>query len=99
MTIVLASLAGLGIIGCILLGFVVRNLIIQNVELTDFAEYGLERAYETYKRLKELDSRGAFAADDEVGVTFKEILYTVRDYAEFLGVELEKEIDDELQKE
>jgi len=85
--------------------FIVRNLWLQNEQLTEFSERALSNAVATYLRMKRIDSTGAFEHEDEVGITFRELLLAVRDYATFLGVDeeilreeearIEKEIKEE----
>ena len=65
-------------IGLISLGFVVRNLLIkvekyeEDILLKDeYIEKFKRSVEESYNRIKEMDSRGAFEADDEVGYFFK----------------------------
>lgn len=64
----------------IVMGIGIKNLLIQNEALEDKLEF-YEDSFETIRRkildteveLTELDIRGSFAADDEVGFVFKQI--------------------------
>lgn len=80
-------------------GAVIRNLLLQNEQLTEFAERALSNAVATYLRMKRLDASGAFASDDDVGFTFKELHTAVLDYATFLGVNEEILTDENLEEE
>jgi regulator of sigma D len=53
--------------------------------------------YDTRQRMKEVDRLGAFQADDEVGVIFKELDSSIDDLYEFITkyVNTEKEKDKE----
>ena len=53
--------------------FVVRNLIQKNEKLEDFISKQSEAINTCDKRLKEIDDKGIFYADDQVGWFFKEI--------------------------
>tara|TARA_R110001592_G_scaffold313724_1_gene589180 strand:- start:866 stop:1114 length:249 start_codon:yes stop_codon:yes gene_type:complete len=54
--------------------FVVRNLMLRNERLEDFITKQSEAINLCDKRLKEVDSKGIFQSDDEIGWIFKEIL-------------------------
>jgi len=54
--------------------FVVRNLIIvKNERLEDFITKQSEAITACDVRLKQLDQKGSFIADDEIGFFFKEV--------------------------
>ena len=53
--------------------FIVRNLIIKNERLEDFIAKQSEAITACDQRLKEVDNKGTFYADDEIGWFFKEI--------------------------
>mgnify|MGYP003625087010 CR=1 FL=1 len=53
--------------------FIVRNLIKKNERLEDFITTQSEAITTCDKRLKELDHKGSFIADDEIGFFFKEV--------------------------
>ena len=63
--------------------FVVRNLIKKNETLEDFIAKQSEAIEECDKRLKGIDAKGSFYADDEVGFFFKEIQKIQEDLNEF----------------
>lgn len=69
MEIILGVLIGLLIIA----GFAIRNLIKKNEILEDFIAKQSEAIDYCDKRLGEIDSKGYFVADDEVGWFFKEL--------------------------
>ena len=54
-------------------GYVIWNLLRKNERLETLIEENTERYINIYNTLKEIDLRGAFEADDEVGSAFKEI--------------------------
>ena len=54
--------------------FALRNLLIKNEKLEDFITKQSDAINECDKRLKEVDNRGIFEADDEIGWMFKEII-------------------------
>ena len=53
--------------------FIVRNLIYKNETLEDFIIKQSEAINACDKRLKEIDDKGVFYADDQVGWFFKEL--------------------------
>jgi len=67
-------------IAVVSLGYGCFNLIRQNEQLEDTAVYYQDKfneiremALQTEVKLKELDIRGSFSSDDEVGFVFKDI--------------------------
>lgn len=46
-----------------------------------------------YQNMKDMDTLGAFAADDEIGTTFEAIQLIIQDLTTFLGVEEETVTD------
>ena len=56
-----------------ILGFALFNLIKKNEALEDFINKQSEAVNECNKRLKQLDTKGSFYADDEIGFFFKEV--------------------------
>ena len=53
--------------------FIVRNLVIKNERLEDFISKQSEAITACDKRLQEIDDKGIFYADDQIGWFFKEI--------------------------
>ena len=53
--------------------FVVRNLIQKNEKLEDFIAKQSEAINACDQRLKQLDDKNIFYADDEIGFFFKEV--------------------------
>ena len=53
--------------------FIIRNLIIKNERLEDFISKQSEAIEACDKRLKQLDDKNIFYADDEIGWFFKEV--------------------------
>ena len=53
--------------------FIIRNLIIKNERLEDFISKQSEAITACDKRLKEVDDKGIFYADDQIGFFFKEV--------------------------
>ena len=53
--------------------FVIRNLILRNERLEDFIVKQSEAIEACDKRLKEIDNKGIFYADDEIGFFFQEV--------------------------
>ena len=53
--------------------FIIRNLIKKNERLEDFITKQSEAITAGDVRLKQLDQKGSFIADDEIGFFFKEV--------------------------
>jgi len=53
--------------------FVIRNLIIKNERLEDFISKQSEAIEACDQRLKQIDDKGMFYADDQIGFFFKEV--------------------------
>tara|TARA_R100001244_G_scaffold128370_1_gene99291 strand:- start:623 stop:871 length:249 start_codon:yes stop_codon:yes gene_type:complete len=53
--------------------FIIRNLLKKNEVLEDFVAKQSEAISACGKRLKEVDDKGMFYADDEIGFFFKEV--------------------------
>ena len=55
------------------MGFSLRNLLIKNEKLEDFITKQSDAINECNKRIKDIDTRGTFSSDDEIGWFFKEV--------------------------
>ena len=53
--------------------FIIRNLVVKNERLEDFISKQSEAIIACDKRLKEIDDKGIFYADDQIGFFFKEV--------------------------
>ena len=53
--------------------FIIRNLIIKNERLEDFISKQSEAIEACDKRLKQIDDKGIFYSDDQIGFFFKEV--------------------------
>ena len=53
--------------------FIIRNLILKNEKLEDFISKQSEAIQACDQRLKEIDDKGIFYADDQIGWFFKEV--------------------------
>ena len=53
--------------------FVIRNLVKKNETLEDFVSKQSEAITACDRRLKEIDDKGMFYADDQIGFFFKEV--------------------------
>ena len=65
----------IGILSALLIvtGFAIRNLIKKNEILEDFIAKQSEAIDQCDRRLKQIDDKGFFVADDEIGWFFKEV--------------------------
>ena len=61
------------LIAALVEGYIIWNLLRKNERLETMIEDNTERYINIYNTLKEIDLKGAFEADDEVGSAFTEI--------------------------
>ena len=61
------------IITVTIMSFALINLVKKNEALEDFITKQSEAVNECDKRLKEIDNKGVFYADDQIGFFFKEV--------------------------
>ena len=57
----------------IVAGFALRNMIRKNEELEDFIAKQSEAIDQCDRRLNQIDDKGSFVADDEIGWFFSEV--------------------------
>ena len=53
--------------------FALRNLLIKNEKLEDFIAKQSDAINASNQRLKQIDDKGIFYADDQIGFFFKEV--------------------------
>lgn len=70
------------------------NLLRKNEIAEDFIISMHTVALTILQDMRNLDISGAFEADDETGVTFKALQQVIKDYADFLGVETDLDIEE-----
>ena len=69
-------------------GYVIWNLFRKTELLENWVENFAQQAESVQKRVKEIDSKGYFEADDEVGVIFQSIKETIDELNEITEEEL-----------
>ena len=79
MEIIIAILSALLIIA----GFAIRNVIKKNEELEDFIAKQSEAIDQCDRRLNQIDDKGSFIADDEIGWFFQEVKKIQEAFNEF----------------
>ena len=67
-----------------IMGIAMRNLLLKNERLEDFIAKQSEAIEACDQRLKELDDKNIFYADDEIGFFFKEVQKIQEALNEFL---------------
>jgi len=72
----------------ITLGWTTFNLTRKVERLETWIEDYAQRIQETQRALKEIDNKGTFEADDEIGVTFKAIKEAIDELNEITETEL-----------
>ena len=69
-------------------GYVIFNLTIKVERLENWVEDYAQRVIDTQQVLKEIDDKGNFEADDEVGIVFQSIKSTVDELNQITEKEL-----------
>lgn len=83
----------LGFIATVLLAtsitsfIIIRNLLIQNSQYESWVTNLSNRVESTYLKMKEVDERGMFESDDDVGFAFRELKELMDDLSEKLGTD------------
>lgn len=82
-------------------GYVIYNLYSKYSALEEIAKENVEfilsvrsRVLSQQSYLKQLDRKGAFESDDEVGIFFKELKKIISDIAMYLEIENNEQTDD-----
>jgi len=73
---------------CLTLSYVVFNLMGKVERLETWIEGYVDRINETQSTLKEIDDKGTFEADDEIGVVFTAIKEAVEELNEITETEI-----------
>ena len=81
----------LSIVLNLVLAFTTWNLLRKNEYAEDFIYRLVKAAKIAVDNMREVDIRGSFEADDEVGITFRALKFVTEDYAELVGLEAEDE--------
>lgn len=68
--------------------YTTMNLLRKNETAEDFIVNAFLATQTVLQSMRDLDTSGAFEADDETGVTFQALKDMVEDYADFMGVEV-----------
>ena len=66
------------------MGIAIRNLLLKNERLEDFISKQSEAIQACNQRLKQIDDKGIFYADDQIGFFFKEVQKIQEALNEFL---------------
>lgn len=81
-------LLGGSIVLNLVLVFLTRNMLRKNEYAEDYISDLLRLSEAAIRNMRDVDIRGSFEADDEVGVTFRALSEVIKDYAEVLGFEI-----------
>jgi len=83
----------LSIIFNLVLSYTTWNLYRKNEIGENFIISSYMSARKALLDMREMDTSGAFEADDETGVTFKALQQIIEDHAEFVGADEDMEIE------
>ena len=82
---------GIFVILTIALSYAVYNLLIKQEQLEDWVENYIDRINEVNTKIRQIDYKGYFEVDDEVGQVFEQIKQEVQSLEELTEVEEDKE--------
>ena len=64
---------GVFVVGCLVQAYIIWNLLIKQEKLEDWTERYIDKIQQVNTNLTEIDYKGYFEADDEVGQIFEQI--------------------------
>ena len=79
---------GIFIVACLVEGYVIWNLMTKQEKLEDWTERYIGKISEVNRNIDEIDYKGYFEVDDEVGQIFKQIKEEVNSLEELTEEEL-----------
>ena len=82
---------GIFVILTIALSYAVYNLLLKQEQLEDWVEDYIDRINEVNRKIRQIDYKGYFEVDDEVGQVFEQIKNEVQSLEELTEVEEDKE--------
>ena len=82
---------GFFVILTIALSYAVYNLLLKQEQLEDWVEDYIDRINEVNRKIRQIDYKGYFEVDDEVGQVFEQIKNEVQSLEELTEVEEKEE--------
>ena len=79
---------GIFVVICLLQGYAIWNLLIKQEKLEDWTEKYIDKIQQVNTNLTEIDYKGYFEVDDEVGTIFTQIKQEVKSLEELTEEEL-----------
>ena len=79
-------LLGIFVIGCVVEGYVIWNLMLKQEQIEDWTEDYIRKIGEVSKNIDAIDYKGYFEVDDEVGQIFKQIKEEVNSLEELTEI-------------
>tara|TARA_B100001564_G_C20569910_1_gene637838 strand:- start:544 stop:819 length:276 start_codon:yes stop_codon:yes gene_type:complete len=73
---------GIFVVACLVEGYVIWNLMTKQEKLEDWTERYIGKISEVNRNIDEIDYKGYFEVDDEVGQVFKQIKQEVNSLEE-----------------
>ena len=77
---------GIFVIGCIVEGYIIWNLMLKQEQLEDWTEDYIRKISEVNRNIDAIDYKGYFEVDDEVGQIFKQIKEEVNSLEELTEI-------------
>ena len=82
---------GIFVILTIALSYAVYNLLLKQEQLEEWVEDYIDRINEVNTKIRQIDYKGYFEVDDEVGQVFEQLKQEVQSLEELTEVEEDKE--------
>jgi len=82
---------GIFVILTIALSYAVYNLLVKQEQLEDWVENYIDRINEVNTKIRQIDYKGYFEVDDEVGQVFEQLKNEVQSLEELTEVEEKEE--------
>jgi len=73
---------GVFVVGCLVQAYVIWNLMTKQEQLEDWTERYIDKIQQVNTNLTEIDYKGYFEVDDEVGTIFEQIKQEVKSLEE-----------------
>jgi hypothetical protein len=82
---------GIFVVACLVEGYVIWNLMLKQEQIEDWTEDYIRKISEVNKNIDEIDYKGYFEVDDEVGQIFQQIKDEVNSLEELTETEQQED--------
>ena len=82
---------GIFVVACVVEGYVIWNLMLKQEQIEDWTENYIQRIGDVNRNIGEIDYKGYFEVDDEVGQIFQQIKDEVNSLEELTETEQQED--------